>query len=116
MSTAMNGTLRVSVRPCARQLARVAPAACAVRACPHPAAPRARPAAAPPRRRPAHAPRPAAAAAPAAAPAASQRYILAMRVKELTEVLDRLGMRKGGRKAELQTRVMSVFASDAATT
>ena len=36
---------------------------------------------------------------------------MALRIRELTEVLDRLGMRKGGRKAELQERVMSVFAA-----
>jgi hypothetical protein len=46
--------------------------------------------------------------------AAPQRYILALRIKELSEVLDRLGLRKGGRKAELQTRVMSVFSPEGA--
>jgi len=47
-----------------------------------------------------------------AEPSDQQRYILALRVKHLTEVLDRLGMRKGGRKPELQTRLMSVFAQE----
>ncbi|GBF92967.1 hypothetical protein Rsub_05803 [Raphidocelis subcapitata] len=42
-----------------------------------------------------------------------RRYIMALRIKELTEVLDRMGMRKVGRKAELQERVASVFAVDA---
>jgi hypothetical protein len=51
---------------------------------------------------------------PTRPPVPRQRYILALRIKELTEVLDRLGLKKGGRKADLQTRIMSVFSADGA--
>lgn len=51
---------------------------------------------------------------PPSSPHHHQRYILALRIKELTDVLDRLGMRRTGRKAELQARVMSIFGEGAA--
>jgi hypothetical protein len=39
---------------------------------------------------------------------------MALRIKELQEVLDKLGLRKTGRKADLQLRIMSVFSGDGA--
>ncbi len=38
-----------------------------------------------------------------------QRYLFALRVCELQEVCSRLGLRKSGRKAELQQRIVSIL-------
>lgn len=44
----------------------------------------------------------------------TQKYIHALRIKELQEVLERLGMRKTGRKNDLQQRLMAVFNDSSA--
>jgi hypothetical protein len=43
-----------------------------------------------------------------------QGYIAGLRIKEMQECLERLGLRKSGKKIELQQRLISLF-DDAST-
>jgi hypothetical protein len=43
-----------------------------------------------------------------------QSQIASLRIKELQECLERLGMKKTGKKAELRGRLLSIFQDSAA--